>query len=270
MVELQKRYKIGVRQFGRINYVGLVALWYRECSRFFIVWAQTLLSPLVSSLLFLSVLTLALGNDRGDVLGYSFITFLAPGLIIQSMILQSFSHSVSSFMISKMQGNLVDILYAPLSSFEVSFAIIMAAVTRSILIGFISIVVFIFIVELPIKNIFYILYAAFFGSFFIGSLGFITGLWATKFDHTATVTNFILQPLSFLSGVFYTIDRLPEFFQSISSVNPFFHIINIFRYGFLGKSDGDMSFGMIYIPFLALVGWLVAFYLYKKGYKIKS
>ena len=270
MVELQKRYKIGVRQFGRINYVGLVALWYRECSRFFIVWAQTLLSPLVSSLLFLSVLTLALGNDRGDVLGYSFITFLAPGLIIQSLILQSFSHSVSSFMISKMQGNLVDILYAPLSSFEVSFAIIMAAVTRSILIGFISIVVFIFIVELPIKNIFYILYAAFFGSFFIGSLGFITGLWATKFDHTATVTNFILQPLSFLSGVFYTIDRLPEFFQSISSVNPFFHIINIFRYGFLGKSDGDMSFGMIYIPLLALVGWLVAFYLYKKGYKIKS
>ena len=270
MVELQKRYKIGVRQFGRINYVGLVALWYRECSRFFIVWAQTLLSPLVSSLLFLSVLTLALGNDRGDVLGYSFIIFLAPGLIIQSMILQSFSHSVSSFMISKMQGNLVDILYAPLSSFEVSFAIIMAAVTRSILIGFISIVVFIFIVELPIKNIFYILYAAFFGSFFIGSLGFITGLWATKFDHTATVTNFILQPLSFLSGVFYTIDRLPEFFQSISSVNPFFHIINIFRYGFLGKSDGDMSFGMIYIPLLALVGWLVAFYLYKKGYKIKS
>ena len=270
MVELQKRYKIGVRQFGRINYVGLVALWYRECSRFFIVWAQTLLSPLVSSLLFLSVLTLALGNDRGDVLGYSFITFLAPGLIIQSMILQSFSHSVSSFMISKMQGNLVDILYAPLSSFEVSFAIIMAAVTRSILIGFISIVVFLFIVELPIKNIFYILYAAFFGSFFIGSLGFITGLWATKFDHTATVTNFILQPLSFLSGVFYTIDRLPEFFQSISSVNPFFHIINIFRYGFLGKSDGDMSFGMIYIPLLALVGWLVAFYLYKKGYKIKS
>ena len=270
MVELQKRYKIGVRQFGRINYVGLVALWYRECSRFFIVWAQTLLSPLVSSLLFLSVLTLALGNDRGDVLGYSFITFLAPGLIIQSMILQSFSHSVSSFMISKMQGNLVDILYARLSSFEVSFAIIMAAVTRSILIGFISIVVFIFIVELPIKNIFYILYAAFFGSFFIGSLGFITGLWATKFDHTATVTNFILQPLSFLSGVFYTIDRLPEFFQTISSVNPFFHIINIFRYGFLGKSDGDMSFGMIYIPLLALVGWLVAFYLYKKGYKIKS
>ena len=134
--------------------IGLVALWNRECSRFFVVWAQTLLSPLVSSLLFLVVLTLALGNERGDVLGYSFVTFLAPGLIIQSMILQSFSHSVSSFMISKMQGNIVDILYAPLSSFEVSLAVIMAAVTRSILIGLISVIVFIFIIELPIKIFF--------------------------------------------------------------------------------------------------------------------
>ena len=126
MVELQKRYKIGVRQFGKINYVGLVALWIRECSRFFVVWAQTLLSPLVSSLLFLSVLTLALGNDRGDVLGYSFVTFLAPGLIVQSMILQSCSHSKISLMISKMQGNIVDILDAPLSALEVSLSIILS------------------------------------------------------------------------------------------------------------------------------------------------
>tara|TARA_B100000579_G_scaffold78065_1_gene60535 strand:- start:555 stop:1076 length:522 start_codon:yes stop_codon:yes gene_type:complete len=173
-------------------------------------------------------------------------------------------------MISKMQGNIVDILYAPLSAFEVSFAIIIAAVTRSIIIGIISAVVFFFIVEMPIKNLFYIFYATFFGSFFIGSLGFITGLWATKFDHTATVTNFIIQPLSFLSGVFYTIDRLPSFFQIVSSVNPFFHIINIFRYGFLGVSDGPLFFGLIYLPILALIGWFIAFFLYKKGYKIKS
>ena len=270
MVELQKRYKIGVRQFGKINYVGLVALWIRECSRFFVVWAQTLLSPLVSSLLFLSVLTLALGNDRGDVLGYSFVTFLAPGLIVQSMILQSFSHSTSSLMISKMQGNIVDILYAPLSAIEVSFSIILAAVTRSVIIGVVSALVFFFIVDLKITNLVYIFYSAFFGSFFIGSLGFITGLWATKFDHTATITNFIMQPLAFLSGVFYTIDKLPPFFQSISYFNPFFHIINIFRYGFLGISDGDMFFGMIYLPVLSVIGWFIAYTLYKNGYKIKT
>ena len=111
MVELQKKYNLKVSKFGFINIVGLISLYSRECSRFFVVWAQTLLSPLVSSLLFLVVLSLALGNDRNDVLGYSFIIFLAPGLIIQSMILQSFSHSVSSLMISKMQGNIIDILY---------------------------------------------------------------------------------------------------------------------------------------------------------------
>ena len=270
MVELKRKYKVKVRHFGYINYIGLFALYYRECNRFFVVWGQTLLSPLVSSLLFLTVLTLALGSDRGDVLGYPFITFLAPGLIIQSMILQSFSHSVSSLMISKIQGNIVDILYAPLSAFEVSFAIIFAAVTRSLIIGIISAIVFSFIVELPIKNIFYIFYATFFGSFFIGSLGFVTGLWATKFDHTATITNFIIQPLSFLSGVFYSIDRLPSFFQSVSHINPFFHIINVFRYGFLGVSDGSLIIGLIYLPLLTILGWFVAFILYKNGYKIKS
>ena len=270
MVEIQKKYNLEVNKFGFINYVGFFSLYSRECSRFFVVWAQTLLSPLVSSLLFLSVLSLALGNERGDVLGHSFIVFLAPGLIIQSMMLQSFSHSTSSLMISKMQGNIVDILYAPLSSLEVSFSIILAAVTRSIVIGIVSAVVFFLIVDLKINNLVYIFFSAFFGSFFIGSLGFITGLWATKFDHTATITNFIITPLAFLSGVFYTIDKLPSIFQTISYFNPFFHIINIFRYGFLGASDGDISFGIIYLPILSLIGWFIAYILYKNGYKIKT
>ena len=203
-------------------------------------------------------------------MGHNFIVFLAPGLIIQSMMLQSFSHSTSSLMISKMQGNIIDILYAPLSALEVSISIILAAVTRSIIIGIVSTLVFFFIVDLKITNILYIFYSAFFGSFFIGSLGFVTGLWATKFDHTATITNFIITPLAFLSGVFYTIDKLPSIFQTISFFNPFFHIINIFRYGFLGVSDGGIFFGMIYLPMLALLAWFIAFLLYKKGYKIKS
>ena len=270
MVELQKKYNLKVSKFGFINTVGLFSLYSRECSRFFIVWAQTLLSPLVSSLLFLSVLTLALGNERGDVLGHSFIVFLAPGLIIQSMMLQSFSHSTSSLMISKMQGNIVDLLYAPLSAFEVSISIILAAVTRSMVIGTVSTLVFFLIVDLKITNLIYIFYAAFFGSFFIGSLGFMTGLWATKFDHTATITNFVITPLAFLSGVFYTIDKLPSIFQTVSFFNPFFHIINIFRYGFLGVSDGNMFFGIIYLPLLSLLGWFVAYTLYKNGYKIKT
>ena len=270
MVELQKKYNLKVNKFGFINYVGFISLYSRECSRFFVVWAQTLLSPLVSSLLFLSVLSLALGSQRGDVLGHSFIVFLAPGLIIQSMMLQSFSHSSSSLMISKMQGNIIDLLYAPLSALEVSISIILAAVTRSIIIGIVSTLVFFLIVDIKITDMIFIFYSAFFGSFFIGSLGFITGLWATKFDHTATITNFIITPLAFLSGVFYTIDKLPSIFQTVSYFNPFFHIINIFRYGFLGVSDGNIYFGIIYLPLLSLSAWFIAYILYKNGYKIKT
>ena len=270
MVELNKKYLISIKKFGFINWIGFKSLWFKECNRFMAVWQQTLLSPLVSSLLFLSVLSLALGNNRGDVLGYSFISFLAPGLIAMSILTQSFSHSVSSLMIGKIQGNIVDMLYAPLSALEVSMAIILAALTRSFLIAIISIVVFSLIVELPIDNIIFIFIFGFLSAFILGSLGFIAGLWAEKFDHTATVTNFIITPLSFLSGVFYSIDKLPNFFQTISHINPFFYMIDGFRYGFLGKSDGSINIGLIYLTILSVVIWYVAFFLYKKGYKIKS
>ena len=265
-----KKYQIGVRNFGLVNWVGFRTLYIKEVSRFLVVWAQTLLSPLVSSLLFLSVLSLALGNERGEVLGFSFISFLAPGLIAMSIIQQSFSHSVSSLMIAKIQGNITDTLFAPLSAVEVSLAIILAAVTRSIVILIISIIVFSLIIEIHIHNIFYIFVGAFLGSFILGALGFITGLWAEKFDHTATITNFIVTPLSFLSGVFYSVDRLPDFFQSISKINPFFFIIDITRFGFLGVSDGSIVFGLFYLTILAFVMWFLSYYLYKIGYKIKS
>ena len=267
---VENKYQIGVRRFGLINWIGFYSLYVKEVSRFLIVWAQTLLSPLVSSLLFLSVLTLALGNDRGDVLGYSFISFLAPGLIVMSIVQQSFSHSVSSLMIGKIQGNIIDTLLAPLSAIEVTLAIIFAAVTRGLVILIISIIVFSLIVEIHIYSIFYIFIGAFLGTFILGALGFITGLWAEKFDHTATITNFIITPLSFLSGVFYSIERLPVFFQSISKINPFFYIIDICRFGFLGTSDGSIGIGLVYLTILSIIVWLISYYLYKIGYKIKS
>ena len=265
-----KKYQIKVIKFGLVNWIGFRTLYIKEVSRFLVVWAQTLLSPLVSSLLFLSVLSLALGNERGEVLGFSFISFLAPGLIAMSIIQQSFSHSVSSLMIAKIQGNITDTLFAPLSAVEVSLAIILAAVTRSIVILIISIIVFSLIVEIYIHSIFYIFVGAFLGSFILGALGFITGLWAEKFDHTATITNFIVTPLSFLSGVFYSVDRLPAFFQSISKINPFFFIIDITRFGFLGVSDGSIVFGLFYLTILAFAMWFLSYHLYKIGYKIKS
>ena len=151
MVEI--KYRIKVIRFGLINWTGFWSLYVKEVSRFIVVWAQTLLSPLVSSLLFLSVLSLAIGNERGDVLGFSFISFLAPGLIIMQVIQQAFSHTSSSIMIGKIQMNIVDILYAPLSPSEVTLAIILAAVTRSFIITAVSIVVFSFIINSYFKTI---------------------------------------------------------------------------------------------------------------------
>ena len=238
--------------------------------RFLIVAVQTVVSPLVTSLLFLMVLSLAIGNDRGEVLGFPFITFLAPGLIAMQVIQQGFSHSSSSLIIGKIQGNLVDILYAPLTALEITLAINLAACTRSLMIALVSIIVFSFLIDLAFYNFFYIFIFTFLGSFILSSLGIIIGLWAEKFDHLASATNFIIVPLSFLSGTFYSIERLPDILKRVSEINPFFYIIDGFRYGFLGTSDGSIKFGLFYLVVLTFFIWFVAFMLFRKGYKIKS
>jgi ABC-2 type transport system permease protein len=270
MVEITKKYKIGTRRFGLINWVGAWTLYQKEVLRFLNVWIQTLFSPLISSLLFLLVLSLAIGADRGDVLGVPFISFLAPGLISMQVIQQSFSHSASSFMIGKIQGNIVDILYAPLSAAEVTIAVSLAAVTRSVLIAIISIITFKLIINVQISNYYTLIVFTFLSAFILGNLGIIAGLWSEKFDHMASVTNFVIVPLSFLSGTFYTIDRLPGFLQTISKLNPFFYMIDGFRFSFIGKADGSVLIGLIYLSVLGLVSWFFTFWLYKKGYKIKS
>ena len=138
------------------------------------------------------------------------------------------------------------------------------------MIAIVSILVFKFFVDLEIHNIFYVFIFTFLGSFILSSIGFIIGLWAEKFDHMASATNFIIVPLSFLSGTFYSIDRLPALLKTISEFNPFFYIIDGFRYGFLGVSDGSVSFGILYLILLSFITWFIAYILFKKGYKIKS
>ena len=270
MVEFTKKYKIGTRRFGLINWVGAWTLYKKEVLRFLIVWIQTIFSPLISSLLFLLVLSLAIGADRGDVLGVPFITFLAPGLISMQVIQQSFSHSSSSFMIGKIQGNILDLLYAPLSAAEVTVSISLAAVTRSVMIAAVSIIVFKLIIKIEITNYLLLVIFTLLSSFILGNIGIIAGLWAEKFDHMATVTNFVIVPLSFLSGTFYSIDRLPEFLQIVSKANPFFYMIDGFRYSFIGQADGSITIGLVYLTILSVVSWFITYLLYKNGYKIKS
>ena len=270
MAEIENRYQINVKKFGYVNWIGFWTLYKKEVLRFLIVVIQTVISPLVTSLLFLLVLSLAIGNERGEVLGFPFLTFLAPGLIAMQVIQQAFSHSASSIMIGKIQGNIVDILYAPLTAGEITLAINLAAFTRSFIIAVVSIVTFSFIIDMEFYSFFYIFIYTFLGSYILSSIGIIVGLWAEKFDHMASATNFIIVPLSFLSGTFYSIERLPSILKEISELNPFFYIIDGFRYGFLGVADGSIKFGLLYLILLSFVIWFISYFLFKKGYKIKS
>jgi len=269
MVELDSKYQIGEKRFG-INWVGAYTLYLKETLRFLSVFGQTIIGPVVTSILFLSVISLAIGEDRQNVLGVTFIEFLAPGLIAMQIIQQAFSHSSSSLLMGKIMGNIVDLIGAPLSASEVTLAVILASVTRALMISVISIIIFSLMIEIEIKNYLIFFTYLFLSSFIMGAVGFIAGLWADKFDHMATATNFIIVPLSFLSGTFYSVDRLPNFLNLLSKYNPFFHMIDGFRYSFINSMDGSIKFSLIYLIILSILTWFIAYKLYKKGYKIKS
>ena len=269
MVELHHKYQVGVRRFN-INWVGAYTLYLKETLRFLSVFGQTIVGPIGTSILFLLVISLAIGNDRPNVLGVPYIEFLAPGLIAMQIIQQAFSHSSSSLLMGKVMGNIVDLIGAPLSAGEVSLSIIFASVTRALFISIISVIIFSIMIEIEIKNYLIFFIYLFLSSFIMGAAGFIAGLWADKFDHMATATNFIIVPLSFLSGTFYSVDRLPDFLNTLSHYNPFFHMIDGFRYAFINNMDGSLKFGLIYLCLLSIIIWLIAYFLYKKGYKIKS
>ena len=269
MVELDNKYQIGERRFG-INWVGAYTLYLKETLRFLSVFGQTIVGPIITSILFLLVISLAIGNDRPSVLGVTFIEFLAPGLIAMQIIQQAFSHSSSSLLMGKIMGNIVDLIGAPLSPSEVTLAVILASVTRALMISVISIVIFSLVIEIEINNYIIFFTYLFLSSFIMGAAGFIAGLWADKFDHMATATNFIIVPLSFLSGTFYSVERLPNFLNTLSHYNPFFHMIDGFRYSFINNMDGSIKFGLFYLSLLSILTWFIAYLLYKKGYKIKS
>lgn len=269
MVEL-KKYEIGKRRFGRVNWVGFFSLFIKEVQRYLNVWQQTILSPLVSVGLFLLVLHLAISDNRVGFLGHPFIVFLAPGLICMNILTQAFSHSSSTMMIGKMQNILIDTLMAPLSASEITLAVILAAVSRSVIIAIVAIIFFSFFVDLKIVNYWYLIFFLLTGSFILGALGFIAGQHSDKFDNLSAITNFIITPLTFCSGTFYTLDKLPEILRNISLYNPIFLIINGFRTAFLGNSDGPIFFSMIYLTFFSILTWYFAYKIFKSGYKIKS
>jgi ABC-2 type transport system permease protein len=259
------------RQFKGWNPVGLQTLYLREVRRFFKVAIQTVLSPVVSTLLFMMVFAMAFGGaGRPTVLGATYSDFLAPGLIMMSVLNNAFQNSSSSMSIAKMQGNSVDFLMPPLSPWELTAAFVTGAATRGVIVGAVSA-----LAVIPFANVWpahwwAVLYFGVISSLMMGAVGLLGGIWAEKFDQLAAVTNFIITPLSFLSGTFYLVDNLPEPFRSLSHANPFFYLIDGFRYGFIGKADGNLMTGALVSAGLTIALCVACRQVLASGYRLKS
>lgn len=258
------------RTYGAVNWVGFASLYTKEVRRFLNVATQTVAAPMVTTLLFLAIFTLALGRAVEVVKGVPFSQFLAPGLVVMAMVQNAFANSSSSIVISKIQGNIVDVLMPPISPGEFVAAYALAGATRGLVVGITTAVVMSLFVELSIANPVLVLFHGFFACLMMATIGIIGGIWAEKFDHMAAITNFVITPFAFLSGTFYSIERLPEPFYSIAFFNPFFYMIDGFRSGFIGTSDAPMWLGITVMLGINTVLLFVAWRMATTGYKLKS
>ena len=237
---------------------------------YFLVGIQTVIGPAISSLLFLAVFSLALGRSVNSINGIDLPYFIAPGLIMMTMLQNSFANAASSIGQSKFQGNIVDILMAPLSNLELTFGYIVGSVFRGIVCGLVTALGVLIFVPLQVHSYLALLFYSLMGCTMMGALGTMVGIWADKWDQQQGITNFIVLPLTFLSGTFYSISRLPEFWQSVSSLNPFFYNIDGFRYAFTGISDSSLLQGVIFLIVINAILILFCYFMFLKGYKIKS
>ena len=228
-----------------INWIGVYTLFTKETKRFCKVYQQTILAPAFTSLLFFFVISIAIGSRVNYEFNY--INFLAPGLIVMTMMQNAFANTSSSILGSKMQGNIVDLLMPPLNSNEIIFSYILAAIIRSILVGVITWHFIYPFAELHLFSLSILFIYTILGSILLALLGLIAGIWSEKFDNMSGITNFIITPLTFLSGTFYSIDRLPGILKTISEFNPFFYMIDGIRYSFIGVADGSIKIGIIYL-----------------------
>ncbi len=262
----------GVPVLSGVNWVGLKTLYIKEVRRFFKVQTQTVWAPAVTTLLYLVIFTVALGGGGRTVMGVHFADFLAPGLIVMAMLQNAFANSSFSLLVGKMQGNIVDYLLPPLSTGELIAGLVGAAVTRAFLVGCAVWLAMLLWpgVSVAVREPLWLLWFALMGSLMLSFLGLMTSIWADKFDHAAAVTNFVVTPLSLLSGTFYSVEQLSPAFRAISHANPFFYVISGFRYGFLGITDSPLWIGGALLLVLNILLWAACYALLKSGWKIKN
>lgn len=253
-----------------INTLGTYTLCKREIWRFMKVWNQTVIAPMVTSLLFLAILTLAMGGAERVIEGVPYAQFIAPGLIMMAITQNAFANTSSSLMLSKIQGVIIDILMPPLSGGEITFALVIGGIVRGALVGIsVSIAIYVFVpftIAHPVYALFHVVAA----SIMLALFGVLAGVWSQSFDQVAAITNYVITPLAFLSGTFYSIHDLPETFQTLCHFNPFFYMIDGFRYALIGISDSSPQLGFAVLTAMNILLWVVIQAMMVRGYRLKQ
>lgn len=258
------------RSYGGVNFEGLKTLYVREVRRFMKVGMQTVASPVVTVLLYMMVFVVATRGARPGAAGVPFAQFVAPGLIMMSILNNAFANSSSSLIQAKIMGTSPDFLTPPLSAFELCAGFSLGAATRGVLVGLVTALAAWPFSRFGAEHLWAILYFGTVASLLMALVGVLTGLWAEKFDHLATVTNFVVMPLTFISGTFYSTLALPEPFRTLTRFNPVFYLIDGFRYGFISRTDGSLSVGALYTGLLTLVLAVWCWALFRSGWRLKS
>lgn len=263
------RVNLQPRQIGTINRLGLETLTAKEIKRFLKVWVQTLAAPVITALLFYAIFALAMGGASRVVHGVPYMQFLAPGLIMMSMVQNAFANTSSSIVISKVQGNIVDVLMPPLSPAELVLGWLLGGLARGLLVGIITGAIVYPFLGLSLANGWLVLFHGVAASMMLSLIGIVGGIWSEKFDHIAFVTNFIVTPLAFLSGTFYSIQDLPGPWRIAAHFDPFFYMIDGFRAGFIGAGDAPWWIGVVVLSLANLALFLLALRMVKTGYRLK-
>ena len=258
------------RHYSGVNWEGLRTLYLREVRRFWKVGTQTLAAPVVTALLYMLVFVVAVRGAAPPIQGVRFATFVAPGLIMMQILGNAFSNSSSSMLQAKMNGLIGDFLIPPLSPLEQVLGFTLGAATRGVAVGAVTAAAVLPFAHLSIAHVWAILYFGLGAALIMAMLGLMAAIWSEKFDHIAAVSNFVVMPMTFLSGTFYLVARLPEPFRSASKFNPFFYLIAGFRYGFIGHVDGSLWVGVAMTA--ALTACLAAgcLWMFATGYKMKT
>ncbi|OYX34132.1 MAG: multidrug ABC transporter permease [Caulobacterales bacterium 32-69-10] len=261
---------LGFRTSYGVNWLGLQTLYLREVRRFWKVGAQTVAGPVVTALLYMMIFTVAMSGGRPPIDGFSVAVFVGPGLIMMGVLNNAFQNSSSSLMQSKMNGTAPDFLTPPLSPMELTAGFTAGAMTRGILVGFVTAAAVWPFSRFNIAHPWAVVYFALIAALIMAEFGVLAGLWSQKFDQMAALTNFLVTPMTFLSGTFYLVDRLPEPFATISHLNPFFYLIDGFRYGFIGKAEGSLWVGVLFSAVLAVVMTAATWRMFATGWRLKS